>query len=1006
MAASSLDDLKKVMLALPRMPKAIVDDTRHEKVLSYASAFISQSSPELYQTMLDQWHILSVLQECTAPGQDHRVSGVAMRILGVLLEHDPTRNGDGAVWHQLETRYPSLLDYLIQSNADDEALMRYSSWSALQHIVRYAKGAQWIQNTGRCPSMVRSAFKDTSNFVIVETCHFLVALINNSQPESFTSPLSTTFPGEEMMFSSGEETPHVSLLRSLLAQVPLCRLIHEMVSNQASEYDRLNGLEFLWMVTAARSPQSLAFLKQSRLLHDITTLLMDDSRLVRARALDVLAILLDTASDPLALIICQDDSATTTVTTITTATPATATTQNPQSADNDQQQPLTTCTDYLLDHIVLPLLLQPHYLKAWHVAVGILDAMVQPLCRVSDPTLRRSSLATILSTLLWILQACQDATTTTTVSTNGSGDGATIITIEGNPQCRLVQELNAKRYLHQEMRDAQRDKKRGDGRRRGGSEARVLTKTVVLSALKGVQKVARQSPESVEQSSLALERVLSILFNDALCADQRVFKTCLGTLPILLKAKVRDGQLLDRVLFSKTMSAILDLIRRQEGSSTPLKLILEAVQEFFADPGLGRVLVHEEIGQQLAQRLQAKLYDMEWDVRDTVVEFIGSLFADKGSVQEEGEEEEDDDEETYPATTASLQAQQQRRQPRHGVAWALKYNLLESVFQKLTDEESYVRAASVHSLELVMRNRFGWAAMSDPAVRMEERLSAQLPELIRDSEAFVRRAVVDAMICLVKEREAGTVLLVNGTDLFIDAKFMSRLALDDADWEVRMRACRFLAAVWDHSRLLNAQDDPDSRRASRIAKRAKGTTTATAETKMTSNWWFYDIRGDEILIEATRDEARMVRAESIALVKMIKRQIEQATPPEELSAFLSGAGEQGTDGAASTSSGHHHQEPSSTSRKRGPADKVDDGIHVNSAEDEESHHHHHHQKQRHQHPHAAFYRALCALDFVRLDATASFEQLYEEVLNVERVEDVVMEESEQPNDGNNVLDCY
>ncbi|KAF9975506.1 hypothetical protein BGZ73_000858 [Actinomortierella ambigua] len=898
MATSSLDDLKKVLLALPRMPKAIVDDTRHEKVLSYTSAFISQSSPELYQIMLSQWHILRVLQECTASDQDHRVSGVAMRILGVLLEHDPTRNGNGAVWHQLETSYTSILDYLIQSNKSDEALLRYSSWSALQHIVRYSKGA-------------------------------------------------------------------------------LC-LIQEMVSTQASERDRLNGLEFLWMVTAARSPQSLTFLKKSQLLHGITTLLTDDSRLVRARALDVLAILLDTASDPLALIVSRDDSAISSV----------------QSSSTDAGQPVQAFVDYLLDHFVLPLLLKAHYLKAWHVAVGVLDAMTQPLCRSSNSQLRRSSVATILSTLLWILQAFQDTATTI-------NSGTKIITIEGNQQCRLVQELNSKQYLHQIMRDAQKSKKRGNtrggnggsggGDGGGSSEARVLPKTVVLSVLKSVQNVARLCPESVEHSSLALEGVLSILFNDVLCNDQRVFKTCLGTLPILLKAKVRDGQLLDQALFSKTMAVILDLIRRQEGSSTPLKLILEAVQEFFADPGLGRVLVQEAIGQQLAQRLQAKLYDMEWDVRDTVVEFIGDLFAEKESTQEEGLNEE-----STPTSTTSLltQQQQQQQQPRHGVAWALKYNLLESVFLKLTDEDSYVRAASVHSFELAMRNRSGWSAMTDPTVRLEERLSAQLPHLIRDSEAFVRRAVLDAMICLVKEREAGSVLLVNGTDLFVDAKFMSRLALDDADWEVRVRACRFLAAVWDHCLLLNAQDDLDSRMAARIAKRAKGTVTSEA---LTSNWWFYDIRGDDILIEATRDEARMVRAQSIALVKMIKRQIEQATPPEELTAFLGGMAENQQQLSPSSASNHH--EPSSLSRKRGQTDK-EDGFHCASLTEEESSQH------PHPHPHAAFYRALCALDFVRLDATASVEQLYEEVLNVERVEDVVMEESERPNDGNNVLDCY
>ncbi|KAG0225897.1 hypothetical protein BGW42_004051 [Actinomortierella wolfii] len=962
MAASPLDDMKKVILALPRMPKAIVDDTRHEKVLSYTSAFISQSSPELYHTMLDQWQILKVLQDCTASDQDHRVSGVAMRILGVLLEHDPSRNNEAAVWHQLETRYPYLLDYLIESNSADEALLRYSSWSALQHVVRYTKGAQWILNTGKCPSMIRSAFKDTSNFVIVETCHFLVALINNAHLEPSSALLTTAFR-EEGTLPSVEATPHDNMLRSLLVQVPLCSLMQDMVSNQASERDRLNGLEFLWMVTAARSPQSLAFLKQSRLLNDIVTVLMDDSRLVRARALDVLAILLDTASDPLSLI-----------------------TNNDSDLGNESQQkgeePLKACVDYLLDDVILSLLLQTQQLKAWHVAVG-----------------------TILSTLLWVLQAFQQDT-----RADIGSSGATTIVIEGDSNLRLVQELNAKRYLHQEVRDAQKSKKRdrsnqsngSNGNGQAGVVSRVLPKTVVLSALKAVQNIARLNPESVEHSSLALEGVLLILFNDSLRSDQRVFKTCLSTLPILLKAKVKDGQLLDGPLFSKTMAVILDLIKQQDGSSTPLKLILEAVQEFFADQGLGRVLVHEDVGQQLAQRLQAKLYDMEWDVRDTVVEWIGGLFAEQQQQQQGDEDQSEGWNEAATALRPSASPSPPVSSSSHGVEWVLKYNLLESLFQKLTDEESYVRAACVHSFEQVMRHRRGWAAMSDPQVRLEERLSAQLPGLIRDSEAFVRRAVLDAMICLVKEREAGSVLLVNGTDLFVDAKFMSRLALDDADWEVRLRACRFLAAVWDHSRLLNAQDDQDSRNAARISKRARGQGASPESSEaLTSNWWFYDIRGDEILIEATRDEARMVRAQSIAIVKQIKRQIELATPPDELAMFRNSEPSLVSSAGGTQVSSSGHDGASSASRKHGQDDGLASGQSTGLTRDEQDAGRH-----QHRHPHAAFYRALCELNFVRLDATASVEQLYEEVLNVERVEDVVMEESEQPNDGNNILDCY
>lgn len=58
----TLEELRRVVEALPRMPRNIVDDTRHEKVLSYVSAFIAQEDPALYHTMLVDWGILNIFE--------------------------------------------------------------------------------------------------------------------------------------------------------------------------------------------------------------------------------------------------------------------------------------------------------------------------------------------------------------------------------------------------------------------------------------------------------------------------------------------------------------------------------------------------------------------------------------------------------------------------------------------------------------------------------------------------------------------------------------------------------------------------------------------------------------------------------------------------------------------------------------------------------------------------------------------------------------------------------
>jgi hypothetical protein len=61
-SGKTLDELRRVVVNLPMMPKSIVDDTRHEKVLSYVSAFIAQGDPTLMHTMLCEWAILDIFQ--------------------------------------------------------------------------------------------------------------------------------------------------------------------------------------------------------------------------------------------------------------------------------------------------------------------------------------------------------------------------------------------------------------------------------------------------------------------------------------------------------------------------------------------------------------------------------------------------------------------------------------------------------------------------------------------------------------------------------------------------------------------------------------------------------------------------------------------------------------------------------------------------------------------------------------------------------------------------------
>ncbi|KAF9922771.1 BRCA1-associated ATM activator 1 [Linnemannia zychae] len=854
------------------MPKVIVDETRHEKA-------------------------------CLAQSQDHRVSCVAIRLVGFLLEYD-TEPQKAGIWTLLVAQYQSILEFMIENTKGEEALTRYSCWFALGRAVKYDGAAQWLLDSGKAAEMVSEAFKDDSNYVLTAACQFLVTIIDN---RSIDPLLHTT---------------HDNLMDTLLRSISLYKLVHTMMTDQNSERNRVAGLEFLWMICNAKSDRGTAFMQHSQLFFTYMDLLMDDSRLVRSRALDVLSLVLETTANPLSVL--GKDAAPT----------------DAMEADVSDSQCQVECFNYLLDKNVLSLITLTDSLKALHMATSILDAMIKPLYQSKEMDGSGTSFKEIiLSAILWIIQALQESS----MNSNDHNVFRNTEKIKVFGENKLAQQLNQVGF--QELVKAE---SRSKPTRKSGLRGGTLPKTIVLTALKALQSLSTMFPQAVEKSP-SIGVVLSILSDNKLCSDQRVFKACLTTLPAILKTKVHDGLLLDEHLFSGTMKTILGLIKRPSSTSTLLRLILTAIQEFFTDKILGGILAREKIGLDLANALGLKLYDMEWDVRDNVVEFIGNLFIEGG--------------------------------PDHGVEWALKNEQLEALFQKLSDEEAYVRASSVHAFEIIMRDTRGWNGMREK--HLEERLSAQLPSLIRDSEAFVRRAVLDAMTCLVSERESGIILMVNGTDLFVDAKFMLQLALDDPDWEVRIRACKFIAAVWEHCLALDEKADYRTR----ASKRLKDSDIPQQEDSLRplpSTWWFYDIKGDQILVDATRDSSRLVRLTSVETLKKIKASLDQRRD-----VF--------TQSTASFDVSMMQESMDNRQRKRPIDNKIaSDDLVLASTDPSISS----------QHPHAQFYAVLCSLDFERLEATTSVEQLYEEVLNVERVDDVVMNESENPNDGNNILDCY
>ena len=231
---------------------------------------------------------------------------------------------------------------------------------------------------------------------------------------------------------------------------------------------------------------------------------------------------------------------------------------------------------------MLSLLALTDSLKAVHVATGILDAMIKPLRQISDISTSQF-VDTTLATILWIIQAMQD--TTKPHDPAGSHFRTDTIVIPGHG--KLATNLKQPGF-----QDSIRTHSHAKSNRGSGSRGGTLPKTIDLSALKALQSLALLFPMAVEKS-VAINVVLSILFNQQLCSDQRVFKACLATLPIALKTKVQNGQLLDEQLFASVMKVILGLIKRPASGSTSLRLILTAILDFFESNTLGKILVNE-----------------------------------------------------------------------------------------------------------------------------------------------------------------------------------------------------------------------------------------------------------------------------------------------------------------------------------------------------------------------------------------------------------------------------
>ncbi|KAJ2342970.1 hypothetical protein GGF43_005805, partial [Coemansia sp. RSA 2618] len=186
-------------------------------------------------------------------------------------------------------------------------------------------------------------------------------------------------------------------------------------------------------------------------------------------------------------------------------------------------------------------------------------------------------------------------------------------------------------------------------------------------------------------------------------------------------------------------------------------LALEALDD--ADVRFVRALEHA---------VRSRVADVEWEARDTVLEFIAR----------------------------AVRAQQPL------IGDLVTHAVVDDVVRALSDAEEYVRASAAQTLAAIVECTDTEQAQF--VVAHAGLASDALARLVGDGEAFVKRAALDLLCALGTRAIADSI----GSTDWVDCLSYHKLYLiaDDPDFEVRVRCARLLSLLTRNERLLGVQE--------------------------------------------------------------------------------------------------------------------------------------------------------------------------------------------------------
>ncbi|KAJ2807250.1 hypothetical protein H4R20_001363 [Coemansia guatemalensis] len=242
--------MRGVLEQLPQMSGKIVDDTRHEKVLSYMQLFLASSTAA---QQLVEWNVAQLLGKCLQVDSDPRVSSVAIRFLGSSI----VSSGGAAVWQLLNSE-GTVIQWVIQNADSPHALARLSCLFFARMATQVGDAAaEGLLSALDYPRLILRRLLDASFFVVGEACRLL---------------------GELFCRNGGAVDP------------ALCALVERLVDKPVEAQSVQRKVAVLAAVEALFVAQgnARAFAVQLFTLDRLQSYLFDADRTVRDRALDVL----------------------------------------------------------------------------------------------------------------------------------------------------------------------------------------------------------------------------------------------------------------------------------------------------------------------------------------------------------------------------------------------------------------------------------------------------------------------------------------------------------------------------------------------------------------------------------------------------------------------------------------------------------------------------------------------------------------------------------------------